>query len=352
MKGVALCAALLAFMAAAAAAQDGRKPDDIVQLKADVYLVGRIVKVEDDAIEMQVRDEKEPRRIPFSDIVPYNVYRIKLDRIDKSSGQARFDLAEFCLAHGIYSMAVREFEEAARCDKSLEERALKKREEAHNEDARAKFEDAKKLRADRRYDEASKILRMLIERYDDTPYFEEARKESAKIAEEVKKDIEDKKAQLEEKKVKEAEAKAKIKEDIDKGVMEKAVALIDDAQKAWADGLDQEARNLTRAERAWKQAELSLLSAKRHVELLLRSNDVDVLKKAKELDRDADQWLAKTYYRLGRMWAVEGNYTSAHDWLNKALRVPHDDQIDHLVNEILLTLSQLEMRRRAARGGY
>jgi hypothetical protein len=60
----------------------------------------------------------------------------------------------------------------------------------------------------------------------------------------------------------------------------------------------------------------------------------------------------KTYYRLGRMWAVELAYPTALEWLNKAMRVPHDAATEHLVNEVLLTISQLKMRERAAGRGF
>ena len=52
------------------------------------------------------------------------------------------------------------------------------------------------------------------------------------------------------------------------------------------------------------------------------------------------------------MWAVELSYPTALEWLNKAMKVPHDEQMDRQINEILLTISQLKMRERAASKGY
>jgi hypothetical protein len=49
------------------------------------------------------------------------------------------------------------------------------------------------------------------------------------------------------------------------------------------------------------------------------------------------------------MWATELNYTESLVWLNKGLKLAPDD---HLLNEVLLTLTQLQMKKRAAGGGY
>ena len=57
---------------------------------------------------------------------------------------------------------------------------------------------------------------------------------------------------------------------------------------------------------------------KKNVETMIKSNDVDQIKKAKELDKQADLWLVRTYYRLGRMFAVDLNYNTSLEWLNRA----------------------------------
>ena len=65
-----------------------------------------------------------------------------------------------------------------------------------------------------------------------------------------------------------------------------------------------------------------------------------------------DAILVKVYFRLGRMWAVELSYPNALEWLNKAMKIPHDDQMERQINEILVTISQLKMRERASGKGY
>lgn len=333
-----------------AAAQEEKKLDDVLQLRNDDrLLVGRVIKVEGDTIEFLRNGEKDVRRISFKEIQPYSLYRVKQDRIDKASGAARFDLGEFCMANGLYLMASREFEEAARLDKSLEEKARRKKEEAHVQDARAHFEEAKKLHMEKKYADAKEKLRILMEQYSDTEYVDQAKALDVKMTDEIKKDIEDKKAALQARKDKEVEAKAAAKEQQDKIAAGKAAELIDQAAKMWNEGLDWEAKqNLTRAERAWKDAEKVLLDARRNVDALLKSNDVDSLKKGKDLEKQTDLSLVKTYFHLGRMAAVEGNYPVAQEWLNKGLKLTHDDAAwEHRLYEMILTLAQVRMRERS-----
>ncbi len=344
-------ALLAALMSLPLLAQDAKKLDDTLQRKDGGFLVGRVLRIEGDSIEILVNGEKESRRVHVRDIMPYSIYRVRLDRIDKTSGAARLDLGEFCMANGLYGQAIREFEEAAK-DPALAPKAKKRREEAVNEDARSKFEEAKKHAVKKEYEQAIGLLHLVIERYEGTPYHKEAKDLQAKIADEIKADNEAKKAQL----VKDKEEKEKkaqqVQQNIEADLFARTVALIEEAQKAWGEGLDAEPRNLTKADKSWKAAEFALLAAKRNVEIMIKSNDVDVLKKAKELDKQADHWLVRTYYRLGRMFAVELNYPTALEWLNKALKVPHDEAMDRYINEVILTISNLKMRERAAGRGY
>lgn len=344
---------LAALLMLGLGAQDAKKQDDVLQKRDGGLLVGRVLKVEADGFDVLVNGERESRRLLFRDLMPYSVYKVRLDRVDKASGAARMELGEFCMTQGLFSQAVREFEEAGKLDKALEEKAKKRREDAHGEDARAKFEEAKRQHQKKDYEEAVKILHLLLEaRYEGTPYQAEARNLAAKIADEVKAEKEELKKQIDADKQKKEAVKADVKAAQEADVFNRAVALLEEAQKAWAEGLDNEPKNQTRAEKAWKGGETALLGAKKLIEVMIKSNDVDLIKKAKELDKQADLWLVRTYYRLGRLFAVDLNYATALEWLNKAMKVPHDEAMDRMINDVLLTVSQLKMRERAAGRGY
>jgi tetratricopeptide (TPR) repeat protein len=345
-------AAILALLVLPAWGQDGKKLDDVLQLKNGGFLVGRILKLDAEWVDFFANGEKEPRKIMLRDLMPGCVYDIRLKRIDKSNGAARFELGEFCMASGLYSTAMHEFEEAGRHDKTLEEKAKKRRDEARSEFARSRFEEAKKLHLAKQHESAKDILRTLMEKFSDTPYGDEAKKLDAKMAEEISKENAEKKKILEDAKEAKAMAAELKKEAGEKAVLGEIAKLVEAAQKLWAEGLDHDSKNLTKADRAWKGGEAALLQAKANIEFLLKSNDVEIIKKAKDQERLVDHWLVKTYYRLGRMWAVELNYPMALEWLNKGLKLPHDDQMDHLMNEIILQISLKKINERAAGRGY
>ena len=330
-----------------------RKTDDVLQKRDGGLLVGQVTKLDEHTLDMLVKGEREPRRILYRDLMPYSVYKIRLDRIDRTSGAARMALGEFCMTSALFTQAAKEFEEAAKLDATLAEKAAKRRSEAHHEDARSRFEEAKKLHQKKDQEEAIRILNMLLDpRYEDTPYPAEARQLLAKIAEEVKAEKDALKAQLDaEKKNKEAMKQAALA-NAEADVVTKTLVMIEDAQKAYVEGLDNESKNLTKADKAWKETERLLLVARRNLEPLLKSADAETVKKAQEVGRQIDSGLVRAYYRLGRMYAVELNYQNALENLNKAARIPHDEAMDKAIHEILTTISQLKMRERAAGRGY
>lgn len=336
------------------AAQDAKKAqDDVLQKRDGGLLVGRILKADAHSFEVLVNGEKEPRRLLFRDLQPYSVYRARLDRIDKTSGAARMELGEFCVAQGLFSQAVREFEEAGKLDKNLEAQAKKRRDEAHHEDARSKFEEAKKHHQKKDFEEAVKLLHLLLEaRYEGTPYHAEAKTLVAKITEEVKAEKDELQKQIAADKAKKEAAKENVKIQQEADLFNRTVALLEDAQKSFGEALDNEAKNQTRAEKAWKASEQFLFAAKRNVDTMIKSNDVELIKKAREIDKQADLWLVRTYFRLGRLFASDLNYPTALEWLNKAAKLPHDEAMERMINEVLLTITQLKMRERAAGRGY
>lgn len=346
--------ALLAILVALPA-QD-KKKDDVVQLRDEIgggFRVGKIVKVDDTGIEMQLKDSGKTVRIEFKDMMPYSVYKIRESRIDAGDAKAHLELGDFCRAQGLYYFAVKEYETAMSLDKTLAETAKQKIGETRNEDAGKKFEEAKKLSLQKKWKEALDLLKDVRDNYSDTPYLEDAKKEIEKIGESIKKDNEEKQKMLEEKKKADENKSAKSKEELEKVQLTACVEAVKDAETAWGEGLEWEGKeNVTNADRAWKGAEAKLLGAKRLLETLLKSSDVETLKKAKELEKQADESLVRVYYRLGSLWANQLNYRESRLYLNRALRLPHDANMDRWINETLLTLNQMQMRQRASGKGY
>ncbi|MBI2898791.1 MAG: hypothetical protein HYY17_01260 [Planctomycetes bacterium] len=348
--------ALISVLLAVLPAQDKKPKDDVIQLKDEAgggFKVGKIVKVDETGVEMQIKDQPKPVRIEFRDMMPYSVYKIKEARIDPADGKAHLELGDFCRANGLYSVAVKEYEAAAAADKTLAEPAKAKIADTRKEDAGAKFEEAKKFSLQKKWAQANELLSDIVNNYADTPYFEDAKKEIEKLADAIKKDNEEKKKLLEEKKKAEENKTSKGKEELEKALLAQSLDALKDAETAWAEGLDWEGKeNITNADRTWKGAEAKLLAAKKWLETVLKSSDVENLKRGKELEKQADEWLVKVYYRLGSLWANQLNFREGRAYLNKALKVPHGQEMDRWINETLLELNKLQMRARAAGKGY
>lgn len=333
-----------------------QKPDDVIQMKESAgggIRVGRITKVDKTGVLMKVRNRSNPVRVNWSSMLPYSVYRIKVARIDGNDAQAHWKLAEYCRQNRLFSFAAREYREAMTHDPALEESGTQKLQETRNEDARTKYEEARRLALLKKWKEASHMLTTIIMKYSDTPYFDAAKKEVENLTAAIEAGNEKKKAQLENKKKGKEEAKANVKEEQQKRLLARCVDGVTSAKKAFGEGLDWEGKdNLTKADRAWKSAEETLLTTRRTVDVLLKSNDVDILKRSKEVDDAATKLLVRIYYHHGAMWATQLNFRDGRIYLNRALKLPHDTQMDHLINETLLTLNQLLMRQRAAGKGY
>jgi len=343
-------AAILALVLVAASPQDKAAPEDVIQMKSEGKLfVCSVTAITEKTIEMTLRDGSQ-KSIDIKDVHPLSVYKLREARIDAKSGSAHFELAEYCKANGLFGYASGEYDKAASLDAGLKDKAHRAKDQLRSEEARTKFEQAKRLGAEKKYAEALDLLKQLTERFTDTPYFEEARKEADKLAEELKKENEAKRAEIEEKKRKKEEEAAKAVENAEKADLKKGQDLIGETRTAWEEGLDWEAKgNLTKADKAWKVSDARLASAHVLVEKLEKSNDVNTIKAAKDLQKEVDTWTVRVCYRLGRLWSTELNYFEALPWLNRGIKLDPDN---HLLNDVLLTLTQLQMRKRAAGGGY
>jgi tetratricopeptide (TPR) repeat protein len=340
---------IIAFLAALAP-QD-RVQDDVIELKGEgsKLVVGKVTNITDTTIELTTKDGK-PMSLDITLVHPGSVYRLRAARIDPRNANEHWALGDYCKANGLYAFAAEEYDKAAAIDSKLKDKAKRAKDEMRSEDARSKFERAKRFGADKRYQDALELLKQLTERYSDTPYAEEARKESEKLAGEVAKENEAKRAELDEKKKRKDEEAAKAAENAEKLDFKRAQDFIVEARTSWNEGLDWEAKgNLTKADKAWKMSDARLAASRTLCEKLEKSNDVNMIKSAKDLERDVDAWVVRTCYRLGRLWATELTYGEAIAWLNKGLKLEPDH---HLINEVLLTLTQLRMRKNAAGGGY
>jgi len=327
--------------------------EDVLQLKDDgsgerKILVGKVLAMTDASIEFQDRKQGK-MTLPMELVEPYSVYRIKESRIDPKSGAAHLELGEWCMTTAMHVTAIREFTLARQWDPSLASKADERIRAAQEEDARGKLEEARRHILAKRYDAAASLLSYIMRNYPDTSFGERAREESDKVAEAIRSEIEDKEKMLEAEKKegekKEEEAKT---EGVQKTLREVLLAL-EEAKKAFADGLLWEAKdNLTQTRKSWENAERSLDRARLTLQPLLKSTDPAVVKEAERLEKELVDWLVRVTWRLGRNYAEQLSYGEAVRYLNQATALPHDAVTDELINRLMVTITELRMRQRAS----
>ena len=182
---------------------------------------------------------------------------------------------------------------------------------------------------------------------------DKAREETEKLADAIRRENEKKKKKFADKKKAEANKKVTAKRSAEKRVIGEVLTGIDQAKKLWTDGLNWEGLdNLTKTRKAWDQAERTLDRAKLRVQPLIRSKNIETLQEAIEADKEVDAGRVKIYWHLGRHYSEHLMYPEALKYINKGLATPHDAFQDRMFNELLLTVTQLRMRRRAAGKGY
>ncbi len=352
-----LIPALPAFQSISPAEVPPLQGDEILQLKNSregepVFLVGKVLKIKEKTIVFEDND-RGILEIPIDSVEPYSLYLAKKRRIDDSSASDRYKLGVWCLSQGLYTTAVGEFNEAKQLDRSLRRSCDRKIKTCREEDARTKFEEAKRLILQKRYDSAAKRLHYILKRYSDTPYGETAREESDKVAALIRAGNREKEEMLRAKKEADHKAKKNVGKFEKMKAFDEVKAALDSARNSFSDALEWEGKdNLTLCRRLWRSSASKLVTARAQLKTLLESKDADVVKEATGLDAAVVDWLVRIYWRLGRNYAEHLSYGEALKYLNGALALPHDRDMERLINDLTLTMTQLRMRRRASGRGY
>lgn len=320
--------------------------DDYIRLKNGRTEKGKILQVTEKNITATIASGAEVT-LTLEMLDPSYAYDIlKKYFYKEKTADNHIKLAEFCRKIGLSRHAVDEYERAKALDKTLVEKIDKEIKDTITEEARVKFEKAKKLVTEakmEKYKEATMIFKDIMMNYPETPYAEEAKNEDKELAQKIKQLVEDdekKKAELE-----------KMKTDLEK---EKEVKMLQDAKKflaeareLWNDGLDYETdiMNIGVAAKKWIGAHLKLVDAKKAVENLAKvGKEAEVLKELQLLGTTIDSWMVRVCYTLGRFYVQESDYAKAIYWLNQALKVDPDNPIANTL-KLELTLQLIRTRQ-------
>ena len=327
--------------------QEEKEKKDVLQLKSGSILIGKITKVEQDAITIEL-DKGGSTTLQVTDIEPYTVYKVRAARIDDKNAKQHLELGDFCFGNKLFLAASQEYNKALELDPSLKDTIQKKLEEVNASDAKQLFEDGITLVKQDNLEEAVKKFRTILDKYQDSSFANQAKEELSKLTAIIKDRSEQKLKQLEEAKKKMAEQKAKESESKVKFIFDGGLKSIEEGKTFNANGLNAEAKgNITAADNGYKQAETSLLNAKRNLDgVLSTTKDVDIIDATKDKVKEAENMLVTVYDNLGNLWALQDNFTEATKWLNKALAIdPHDK----VATELKLAITQARIRLRTGR---
>ena len=298
--------------------------NDVLVLKDGTLAVGAIVEVHDDGITFRGKDGAT-RKFADVELDPYSAYEARRVRIDPDSAAAHAKLGDFCMAQKLHRFAQREYQAAADLGATGMD---KKIEEAAAADASQKLDQGEALLAEEKFAGAAKALRYILENYPGLTQAAKARQLLDGLT--AKLEAENGKKEEQKKKAEEAlkAAKDELQELRERTAMARAVKFIDDSKKYWADGLDREGEgNVKAADRAWKDAVERLNLTMAEFELLIESNDIEMIKQVKSLRPEVNEWLIRAYNSLGQMHVNAGRLQEATLWVNQALKIEPDNEL-------------------------
>lgn len=313
---------------------------DVLVLKDGTLAVGTVIEIHDDGITFRGKDGST-RKYADAELDPYSAYEARRVRVDPDSADARVKLADFCMKQKLFRFAQREYQTAADLGAAGMEPKIA---DAAAADAALKLEQAEALLAAEKPADAAKALRYILEHY---PALTQAAKAKQLLdGLTAKLEAENQKKEEQKKKAEEAleAAKDELAELRERTAMARAVKFIDDAKRYWADGLDREGEgNVKAADRAWRDAVERLNLAMAEFELLVESNDIEMIKQVKALRPEVNVWLIRAYTSLGQMHVNAGQLQDATLWVNQALKIEPDNA---LAQTLKLEITRARLRQK------
>lgn len=309
--------------------------DDVLVLRSEKILVGKITAVDDTGITLQPPGQA-PRLLPYAELEPYSAYEARRKRINVDDAAAHVALGDFCRGGKLYRFAIREYQTAADLDAARAAAMDQKVREVSEADADEKLAQADTAKPA----DAARALRHVLTHYADLPQGAKAKQKlealTAQVEAQNKKKEEQKKKAQEALKASEEEA-PELRE---RTRLARAMRFGEDAQALWSQGLDHEgAGRLREADRAWRDAVERLNLARDELTAAVESNDVETIQAARTLTPGINQWLVRVYNSLAQLHADGGRLQDARLWVNQTLKLePENAEAKALKLEITRAL--------------
>lgn len=295
------------------------------------YVLAKITKTDESGVDVILKINGEKSRIAFDEMESLTAYKIKEKAMNKDSASDHVSLAEFCRKNDLLQYAENEYQKAAELDKKKEDDYKKEVKDIRREAARRKLEKAKGLISEaekdfnqKKFEEASKILKEIVLKYDDTEYAEDAKKEDDRLADLVK-------AKMEEKTRKDEEDKKKKSQNDEKQVHEEVAKLQSALEKsvkfAWEKGLDHEAESqFDKAATLWRGAVAEIDADLKAIDDYVAAGKITA-EKSKSFRDFGELWLMRFCYALGRLNISLFKFQDGMKYLNRVLKINPDHEL-------------------------
>lgn len=311
--------------------------DDVLVLRSEKILVGKITAIDDTGITLQAPGQA-PRLWAYAELEPYSAYEAKRKRINVDDAASHVALGDFCKATKLHRFAIREYQTAADLDAARAEAMAKKVREASEADADEKLAQAEAAAG--KPAEAARALRHVLTHYADLPQGALAKQKLEALTAQV--EAENKKKEEQKKKAQEAlkASEEDAPELRERTRLTRAMRFGEDAQALWSQGLDHEGAGRGReADRAWRDAVERLNLARDELAALVESNDVEMIQAARTFTPGLNQWLVRVYNSLAQLHADGGRLQDARLWVNQTLKLePENAEAKALKLEITRAL--------------
>jgi tetratricopeptide (TPR) repeat protein len=280
---------------------------------------GTVESQDDAGIAFLAEGATESARIPWDSLEPNCAFRIRRRAFDPSDADGHLALADFCAARGLPWSAIRELEEAVRLDPARAP-ALEDRIEAlRRADAEPLLSRARQAMAERRWEEAARLLRTVIERLIGAPPAEDAAALLEEVDAAVRREIAERAGRVGN--APPAERTNRLAEDVATGLA--AIG------RLWSEALDAESAGradlaLAPFGRAFDEAERVRATLEK-----LASEQEGLRAEIQTHLREVIRWRSRLANAMARIHLEAWRLDEALRWANETLRLDPDDEIAH-----------------------
>jgi tetratricopeptide (TPR) repeat protein len=343
----AISAALLILLATALPAAAADRPE-LLWLRDNTSREGVVLRVTEQDVTLTMQGSEVT--LPLKDLRPDSAYLLLRRRIAPADAHGWVRLGDFCSQNGLPREAIQSYQKAAEQDPALAGTLEAKLADARAADAKVLLDRAAALAKEEKLEDALRAYGLLLDKYPAGEHAAQAKTELKALAETIQRQNDERQKRLAVVQQQAGEQRAKDGEAAEARRLTGTLRTLDEGQKLFVEGLDQEGKGATgRAEKAWEAAAAKLEEARASLlDQQARAKTPAVQESAKRELTTATRLLIAVYDSLGQMAAMNQSFRDAIRWFNKALAL---DPTDRVATELKARLAAEQISIRV-RVGY